>query len=569
MKRTQRIRAAAIAAAMIVTLAGCQEMALHAGFAFATDPPMAFELSWGSAGTADGEFNLLRGVASDAAGRVWAADQCRLQVFDESGVHQSTYGADGCIQDTVRAVSVDARGNVFFGFSGILTRSDADLGYVGHWGTSNGGSASGQFSGIPGGAGVDASGNMYAADTGNNRVQKFDNAGTYLTEWATNITDLAIGTTDRIFVLTGAAGQEYDTSGATVGGTFGAFSGAQGIAVDSASNIYIADTGNNSVHKYDSARAFVTQWGATGTGDGQFQAPVAVAVNAGEVFVADRDNERVQVFDNGGSFLRAWTVQSITDVAVTAAGEVVATGFTSVLQAMAAAFFDTVGTSIREIQPRAGKLGEIIAISAAPNALHVLDRQSIQVLDSTGAAVRSVPYPFNVVGGQGNNALFSAVSDTQFFAVEPDGGSLSRWDYNGDQQLEVSIDAFAIAYDQGTLYALGRADPLACGTLLVTYDSSGQRLGEVDTVAAVTACPGFDPAYRELSVNDLVYYAGAESGSDVEVIDLQLGPIGRILGASPTDPFSRAIDTALTPTALYVADTTSDANQISKFRFVN
>ena len=35
----------------------------------------------------------------------------------------------------------------------------------------------------PSGVAVDTSGNVYVADSGNNRIQKFDSNGTYITQW--------------------------------------------------------------------------------------------------------------------------------------------------------------------------------------------------------------------------------------------------------------------------------------------------------------------------------------------------------------------------------------------------
>jgi hypothetical protein len=50
-----------------------------------------------------------------------------------------------------------------------------------------------------------------------------------------------------------------------------------------------------------------TQWGSTGSGDGEFDNPYGVAVAAsGNFYVADSDNHRIQKFDSSGTFLTQW-----------------------------------------------------------------------------------------------------------------------------------------------------------------------------------------------------------------------------------------------------------------------
>jgi DNA-binding beta-propeller fold protein YncE len=58
----------------------------------------------------------------------------------------------------------------------------------------------------------------------------------------------------------------------------------------------VADYGNR-IQKFTSDGVYLTQWGTQGTGDGQFNNPAGVAVDAsGNVYVADTDNNRIQVF---------------------------------------------------------------------------------------------------------------------------------------------------------------------------------------------------------------------------------------------------------------------------------
>jgi len=77
----------------------------------------------------------------------------------------------------------------------------------------------------------------------------------------------------------------------------GQFNDPQGICVDATGHVYVADTFNHRIQVFDSNGNFFTQWGSFGSGNGQFNAPRGVAVDAsGTVYVADASNHRIQRF---------------------------------------------------------------------------------------------------------------------------------------------------------------------------------------------------------------------------------------------------------------------------------
>jgi DNA-binding beta-propeller fold protein YncE len=133
-------------------------------------------------------------------------------------------------------------------------------------------------------AAVDASGNVYVADTGNSRVQKYAATGRLLKQWG------ALGYGD------------------------GQFDHPTGIAVSpNGKNVYVADTGNNRVQHFDANGTFISRWGRiggpdlAGSGDGEFNAPSGVAVGPdSKVYVVDKNNARVQRFDAAGKFVSKW-----------------------------------------------------------------------------------------------------------------------------------------------------------------------------------------------------------------------------------------------------------------------
>ena len=120
----------------------------------------------------------------------------------------------------------------------------------------------------------DASGNIYVADTNNNRIQKFDSSGNLLLKFGTN------GTAN------------------------GQMNGPSGIAIDANGNIYITDTDNYRVQKFDSDGNFVSKFGTIGSETGQFKYPIGIDVDSdNNLFVVDTQNSRVQVFDSSGVFV--------------------------------------------------------------------------------------------------------------------------------------------------------------------------------------------------------------------------------------------------------------------------
>ena len=173
-------------------------------------------------------------------------------------------------------IEVDSAGNVYVADTGNsrIQKFDAGRASITAWGSY--GSGNGQFI-LPYGVAVDSAGNVYVADTGNSRIQKFDAGGAFIGTWG------------------------------SLGPDNGQFNYPYDVAVDSAGNVYVADTHNNRVQKFDAEGTFITTWGSFGRGNGQFIFPNGVAVDSsGNVYVTDTGNSRIQKFDAGGAFIGTW-----------------------------------------------------------------------------------------------------------------------------------------------------------------------------------------------------------------------------------------------------------------------
>ena len=111
-----------------------------------------------------------------------------------------------------------------------------------------------------------------------------------------------------VFESKGPAAQESPPTFLTEWGSQGSGSGEfdtpRGLA---AGSLYVVDTNNDRIQKFDGLGNFVTQWGSQGSTNGAFDDPYDVAVDSsGYVYVADTGNDRIQVFDSDGSFERKW-----------------------------------------------------------------------------------------------------------------------------------------------------------------------------------------------------------------------------------------------------------------------
>jgi hypothetical protein len=99
----------------------------------------------------------------------------------------------------------------------------------------------------------------------------------------------------------------YLTRWGTSGSGDGQFLSPSGAAVDANLDVFVADSGNCRIQKFTNTGAYLTQWGTEGSGDGQFDHPSGVTVdNKGSVYVVDRGNHRIQKFTGSGTYLTQW-----------------------------------------------------------------------------------------------------------------------------------------------------------------------------------------------------------------------------------------------------------------------
>ncbi len=99
----------------------------------------------------------------------------------------------------------------------------------------------------------------------------------------------------------------FVTAWGETGSGDGQFQSPNSVAVDASGFVYVVDARNARIQKFTSAGTFVTKWGEPGNDPGQFEGPLGVAVDSqGFVYVADGGNDRVQKFTPNGILDRTW-----------------------------------------------------------------------------------------------------------------------------------------------------------------------------------------------------------------------------------------------------------------------
>lgn len=251
-------------------------------------------------------FNTPMGITVDSSGNLYVADYGghTIRKITSGGVVSTLAGTGGAFGSTnatgssarfnnPQGVAVDSSGNVFVTDTGnVLIRKITSLGVVTTFagtasstGSTDGTGAAARFNSLAG-ITIDTSGNLYIGDYGNRIVRK--------------VTSAAVVTT-----LAGTAGL---TGGVDGTGSAALFYLPAGVAVSSSGDVYVVDQGNSNIRKITSSGVVTTFAGSytAGNSDGigvaaRFSLPSSMAMDSSKnLYVSDTGNNTIRKITPSG-----------------------------------------------------------------------------------------------------------------------------------------------------------------------------------------------------------------------------------------------------------------------------
>ncbi len=315
----------------------------------------------------------------------------------------------------------------------------------------------------PGQVAFDSAGNMYFADAEINRVRKVD----VTTKFVTTIAGGTLGYSGDGGLATAAALHVPD-----------------GVAIDSADNVYIADTLNHVIRKIDASTGIITTIAGDGTsgfgGDGgpatsaQLDYPEALTIDAlGNIYISDVGNDRIRMVDSSGDI-------------TTFAGD------------------GNTGYSGDGGPATSASLYDPIHVYAHGTDVYILDAGNYRIrkVDNTGKITTVAGNGISAFGGDGGPATAANLYDPSGLGVDS-AGNIYITDYNRVRKVDTSgnISLIAGSAAGGTALDISLSAPGGVafdglGNTLV-IDTNHNRIRKIDPSGVVSLFAGNgSPAYH-------------------------------------------------------------------------
>jgi sugar lactone lactonase YvrE len=449
------------------------------------------------------------------SGSIAASEKYNLvKVWPEAPQGWHFYELDG--------IAVDKSGYVYVGDSGnyCIKKFDSEGRFIAQWGSP--GEEDGQFIKIHG-VKVGSSGTVYVVDedsrtdTITSRIQKFTPYGqfiglferkapdtdkvsllVYVTEDDRgNIFVLAVDYVKRERLIRRAAVEKYSPDGEFIaqwvmdaGNGDGQVQIPTAIAIGAKGNVYVLDSGNDRVQKFDPGGKFLLKWGTRGEEEGCFTWPKGIAISgSGDVYVGD--GRVVQKFTPEGKFLAMWKAKHGRQIAFDSHSNIyVACQFSNnVLK------FNSIGELVSEWgctgvdeDSRCVEPGSIAIDSSGNVVVADVDKNRVQRFDSevnflSNWGKEYWPGVASLTTDASGNLYVACWGPDEVQKYNPDGKLIGRWGStgNGDGQFSY-VPAMAVG-PSGNLYMADSGNDrlqkfTSEGEFLATWGTKGTGDGQ-------------------------------------------------------------------------------------------
>ena len=237
-----------------------------------------FNSSWGSPGSAEAQFNSPWGIAVSPSNEVYVLDKGndRIQKFTREGV----FIGEVTVEDLTSPYGISFRSDGSYIISGYMEVAGHTRATLMEFDA--GDNLQGVIADLanPFDIPIDLAyteNKVYVADAGSNQVYYFsesDGTWSFNNRWGITI-----------------AGDTHTAA-------------PRGIAVDSKGGVYVVDSGNHKIKKFNRAGSYLNSWGMEGTGEEEFFNPWDIFIDQFDyVYVVDSENHRIQKFDSKGTFI--------------------------------------------------------------------------------------------------------------------------------------------------------------------------------------------------------------------------------------------------------------------------